>query len=74
MAVEVFLDAPGAGGSDALVDRECLGQMRGGLAGVAVVEVGAANPLQGAGLQDGHADVTGKGECLVVVAAGLVGR
>jgi hypothetical protein len=74
VAAEVFLDTPGAGGSEALVDRERLVQVRGGFAGVAVVEVGVADSFQGAGLQDGHPDVTGEGECLGMVAAGLVGR
>ena len=36
--LENFLDAPGAGGSDALVDAEGVPQVGGGLAGVAVCE------------------------------------
>ena len=43
-----FLDAPGAGGPDALVDRQRGPQVRGGLAGVAVLEVSAAGAFQAA--------------------------
>jgi hypothetical protein len=37
-----LLDAPCGGGADALVDRECLEQVRGGLAGVGVLQVTVA--------------------------------
>lgn len=39
VVVEGSLDALGAGSSDVLVDRECLPQVRGAVAGVAVLEV-----------------------------------
>ena len=43
VVVEGFLDALGAGSSDALVDRECLPQVRGTLVGVAVPEMALAD-------------------------------
>ena len=39
------------------------------MAGVAVREVGLAEPFQGACFFEGHADVAGDGECLTVVLA-----
>ena len=48
LVAEGFLDLPGTGRSDALIDRQCLPQVPGGLAAVAVVEVAAADALQGA--------------------------
>ena len=45
--MEGVLDAPRGGRADALVDRQCPLQVRGGLAGVAVVQVGLAEPFQG---------------------------
>jgi hypothetical protein len=68
-----FLDSLGAGASDALVDRECLLKVSGGLVRVAVVEVAAADSLQCACLLQGCADVAGDDERLVVVVAGLAG-
>ena len=56
-----FLDSPCGGGTDALVDRECLLQVRGALAGVAVLEVGPAESFQGACLLQGCAKVAGDG-------------
>ncbi len=56
-----------------LVDRECLPQVRGGLAGVVVVQVGLAESFQGAGFLRGGADVAGDGQCLGVTLAGLAG-
>ena len=44
---EGFLDAPGCGGCDALVDGQCLLQAGGAFAGVAVLEVAAAGAFQG---------------------------
>ena len=48
MVLEGLLDALGGGGADALVDRQCLPQVRGGLAGVGVLQVGLAESFQGA--------------------------
>ena len=48
MLPEGFLNAPGAWGSDALVDRERLPQVGGAFAGVAVLEVAVADSFQGA--------------------------
>jgi hypothetical protein len=53
------LDALIAGVSDALVDRECLPQVLGGLAGVAVVKVAVADSFQGACFFQGAAEVSG---------------
>ena len=44
---EGFLDAPGGGGADALVDGQGLLQAGGGLAGVAVAEVAVPDAFQG---------------------------
>ena len=68
-----FLDALGAGASDALVDRECLPQVGGGFAGVAVLEVAVADSFQGACFLQGCADLAGDGQRLGVVVAGLAG-
>ena len=73
MVLENFLDAPGAGGSDALVDAEGVPQVGGGLAGVALYEVGVADSFQGACLLQGCADVAGDLEGPAVVFAGLAG-
>ena len=56
-----FLDPPCGGGTDALVDREGMLQVRGGLAGVAVLQVGLAESFQGACLLQGRAKVAGDG-------------
>src|SRR6202050_5795310 len=66
-----LLDALGAGGADALVDRECLPQGCDGLAGVAFLQVAVADSLQGACLLGGRADVAGDGQRPVVLVAGL---
>jgi len=71
--MEGFLDAPRAGGSDALVDRECLPQVLHGSAGIAVVEVAVADSFQGARFLWGRVDVAGDGERPGVVVAGLRG-
>ena len=47
MAEEGLLDPPGAGGSDALVDGECLLQVGISLAGMAFLDVAAAESFQG---------------------------
>ncbi len=72
VVAEGVLDAPGTGSSDALVDRECLPQMGGGFAAVAVVEAGLADAFQGACFFEGAAEVAGDGEGLGVVLPGLV--
>lgn len=66
-----MLDALGGGGSDALVNRQCLVQVGGAFAGVAVLEVAVADAFQGACFLQGYAELAGKGECLAVVVAGL---
>ena len=72
--LEGFLDALGGGmGSDALVDGECLLQVHRGLAGVAVVEVAAADAFQGARFIQRRADAAGDGQRLAVAVAGLAG-
>jgi len=48
VALEGSLDAPGVGGSDALVDRECLLEDRGGLGGVTIPQVALGESFQGA--------------------------
>ncbi len=70
VAAEGFLDLPGTGSSDVLIDRQCLPQVRGGLAVGAVVEVAVADAFQGAGFLEGHAEITGDGERFSVLAAG----
>src|SRR5262249_9422127 len=71
--MEGFLDAPRGRGGDALVDRECLLQVRGGLAGVAVLQVAVAESFQGACFLWGRAEVAGDGQGLGVARAGLWG-
>jgi hypothetical protein len=56
-----FLDPLCGGGADALIDPKCLPQVRGGLAGVAVVQVGLAESFQGACFLQGRAKVAGDG-------------
>jgi hypothetical protein len=48
-------------------------QQRGGLAEVAVLQVGLAESFQGACFFEGRAEVAGDGQRLGVVAAGLAG-
>jgi hypothetical protein len=48
VVVEGLLDPPHGGRDDALVDRQRLTQVHGGLAGVGVVQVCLAESLQGA--------------------------
>ncbi len=73
MPLEGFLDALGGGGADALVDGQCLLQVLRGVAGVAVAEVAVADAFQGAGSLPGRAEVTGDGQRLGVLVAGLAG-
>ena len=42
------LNAPGGWAGDALVDRECVPQVRGAFAGITFQKVGAAEPFEGA--------------------------
>jgi hypothetical protein len=70
VVVEGLLDALRGGGADALVDRQCLRQVRGGLARVGVVQVGLAESFQGACFLRGRANVTGDGQRLSVTLAG----
>ncbi len=64
-------DALGIGGCDALVDRQCLVQAGETFAGVTVPDLAVADAFQGACFLQGRADLTGDGERLVVVVAGL---
>src|ERR1700683_5524076 len=66
-----LLGALGAGGADALVDRECLPQGCGGLAGLAFLQVTVADSLQGACFLWGASEVAGDGQRLAVLVAGL---
>src|SRR5262249_28302710 len=70
--VEGFLDAPGVGGSDALVDRERLPQLDGALAGGAVPDGAGADAFQGACLFVKVAKIAGDREGLAMVFAGLL--
>src|SRR5271155_6050364 len=54
VVLEGFPDAPCGGGADALVDGKCLLQVRGGLAGAAIVSAGLAESFQGAGFPPGR--------------------
>ena len=56
-----FLDSLRGWGADALVDRQCLLQVRGGLTGVAFAEVGLAESFQGARFLWGRVEVAGDG-------------
>jgi len=58
---ESFPDAVSGRSPDALVDRQCLPQVGGGLAGVAVLQVASAESFQGAGFLWGRAKVAGDG-------------
>src|SRR6516162_7554578 len=66
---EGFLDALGSRCADALVDRECLPQVRGGLASVAVGEVTVADSFQGACFLWDRADLARDRERLGVLVA-----
>lgn len=66
-------DALVAWASDALVDRQCPPQGRGGLAGVGVVEVAVADSFQGACFLQGRAEDLGYGQGLDMVVTGLAG-
>ena len=72
MTQEDLLDALGARGSDASIDGERLLQVGGAFMIVAVLEVAAADSFQGTCFFERRADVAGDGQCLVVVAAGLL--
>ena len=67
---EGFLDAPGGGGCDALVDGKGLVQAGSAFAGVAVAEVAVADAFQGACFLRGGAELAGDGQRLGVVVAG----
>jgi len=71
VVLDGLLDALRGGGADALVDRQCLLQVRVGLAGVTILQVALAESFQGACFLGGRADVAGNGQCLGVVLAGL---
>ena len=68
---EGFLDAPGSGGCDVLIDGKCLFQAGGGFAGVAVAEMAAADTFQSPCFLCGGTELVGDGQCLGVVVAGL---
>ena len=69
---ESVLDTPGAGGTDSLVNGECLLQMGGSFADVVVVEVASADSLERACFLERRAEVPGYGQCLAVMVAGLL--
>ena len=71
VVLEGLPHSPRGGRADVLVDRECLLQVRGGLAGVAFLEVGVADSFQGACLLWGRADVAGDGQRPGVLVMGL---
>ena len=71
VVLEGLLDAPGGRGADALVDRLCLLQGRGGLARVGLLEVAVADSFQGACFLGGRADVAGDGQRPGVLVTGL---
>jgi hypothetical protein len=71
--MEGFLDPPRGGGADALVDRECLPQLRGGLARVPVLHVAVVKSFQGTCFLWGCAEVAGDGQCLDVALTGPAG-
>ena len=73
VAAEVFLDALRIGGSDALVDRQCLPQLGGTFAGVAVLDMAAADAFQGACFLQRGAEVAGDGQGLGCGGRGLAG-
>jgi hypothetical protein len=73
VSAQGLLDALGAGGSDALVDREGLPQVGPGVAGVGVVEVAVTDSFQCACLLQGCADLAGDSQRLAVVLARLAG-
>ena len=61
VVLDGLLDSLRGGSVDALVDGECLLQVRGSLAGVAVLKVASAKSFQGACFFWGRADVAGDG-------------
>ena len=71
--LESFLDSPGAGAADALVDRECLLQKVQAFVVVAVLETGPAESFESACFLQGRAEVAGDGQRLGVTLAGLAG-
>jgi hypothetical protein len=71
---EGLLHSPRGGGrAHVLVDRECLLQVRGGFAAVAVLEVAVTESFQGACFLWGRADVAGDAQRPGVLVAGLAG-
>jgi hypothetical protein len=72
VVLECLLDALGAGDPDALVDRECLPQVRGAFGGVAVLKVAVAKSFQGACLLEGNAQVADDGQRQGVAVTGLL--
>jgi hypothetical protein len=64
VAGEGVVDARGGGGSDALVDGQGLAQERDALVVVAVAQIAAAGPFQGARLFQRCADLAGDGQGL----------
>src|ERR1700689_4032619 len=71
--VQIVLDKLGAGGSDALADRQRVPQVHGGFGGAAGQEA-HADSGQGACFLRVRADLAGDGERLAVEAEGLLGR
>ena len=70
---EGFPDALGSRGAYALVDRESLTQTVEALVVVAVLDVGPAESFEGTCFLRGRSDVSGDGQRLGVLVAGLAG-
>jgi hypothetical protein len=71
VASQYFLDAPGAGSADELVDREGLPQVRGTFLRHAFLKVGAAESFEGGCFLQGQADIAGYGKCPGMIFPGL---
>ena len=67
------MHAPGIGGPDALVGRECVPQLRGSFDRV-LAEKAPADSFHSACFLERRAKLAGDGERLTVVPAGLLGR
>jgi hypothetical protein len=68
-----FAGCTGLRGADALVDRECLQQMRGSLAGVALLEEAVADSFQRPCFLRGRGDAAGDAQRPGMLVTGLAG-
>ena len=73
LAGDGFLNAPGGRGPEALVDGQCLPQVGGAFASVAVLEVAAADSFQGPCFFQRRAEFPRDGQRLAVMVVGLPG-